>query len=227
MAKGILIAIDGLDGSGKETQSKLLCRRLEEEGIKNRLISFPTYENDSCALVNMYLGGRFGEDPSTVNAYAASSFYAMDRYCSYMLDWKKDYENGVVIIANRYTSANMVHQMSKLPRDKWDSFAGWLWDYEFSLLGLPEPSAVLYLCLPTEVSASLIQSRCEKTGVVKDIHEKNKGFLENSYQAALYAAEKCGWHKVDCVENGQLRGIEDINKQVYAIVKELLGTKGA
>lgn len=222
MAKGILIAVDGLDGSGKETQSKLLCRRLEEQGIKNRLISFPTYEGESCALVNMYLGGRFGEDPNAVNAFAASSFYAMDRYCSYMLDWKQDYENGVVIIANRYTSANLVHQMSKLPKEEWDSFAEWLWDYELKLLGLPEPSAVLYLCLPPEVSASLIQSRCDKTGAVKDIHEKNKGFLENSYTAALYAAEKCNWHKVDCVKDGILRSIEDINKQVCAIVQEVL-----
>lgn len=222
MAKRILIAVDGLDGSGKETQSKLLCQRLCEKGIKNRLVSFPTYEEDSCALVNMYLGGRFGDDPSTVNAFTASSFYAMDRYCSYMLDWKKDYEEGTVIIANRYTSANLVHQMSKLPKEEWDSFADWLWDYEFTKLGLPAPSTVLYLCLPPEVSFALIQSRCDKTGAVKDIHEKNNDFLKNSYTAALYATEKCGWHKVDCVNDGVLRSIEDINKQVCAIVDRII-----
>ncbi len=222
LSKGILIAIDGLDGSGKETQSKLLCKRLSENGIKNRLISFPTYKEDSSALVNMYLSGKFGDDPACVNAFAASSFYAMDRYCSYMLDWKQDYENGTVIVANRYTSANLVHQMSKLPVVEWDAFAAWLWDYEFGKLGLPEPSAVLYLCLPPAVSAALIQSRCEKTGAVKDIHEKNKAFLENSYKAALYAAEKCAWHSVDCAPDGTLRSIDDIAGQVYGIVKSLL-----
>lgn len=222
MAKGMLIAIDGLDGSGKETQSTLLCKRLTKSGIKNRLISFPTYEGDSCALVNMYLGGKFGDDPAAVNAYAASSFYAMDRYCSYMLDWKKDYDAGTVIIANRYTSANLVHQMSKLPENEWKSFTDWLWSYEFEKLGLPAPDAVIYLCLPPSVSASLIQSRCEKTGAKKDIHEKNTAFLENSYRAALYAAESCRWYKIDCADNNGLRGIDDINKQLCAEVGRII-----
>lgn len=224
MAKGMLIAIDGLDGSGKETQSTLLCERLTACGIKNRLISFPTYSDDSCALVKMYLGGRFGDDPATVNAYAASSFYAMDRYCSYMLDWKKDYESDTLIVANRYTSANLVHQMSKLPESEWKSFAEWLWSYEFEKLGLPAPTAVVYLCLPPTVSAALIQSRCDKTGAVKDIHEKNAAFLENSYRAALYAAENCGWHKIDCANGNGLRGIDDINKQLCAEVGRIIGT---
>lgn len=200
-------------------------QRLEEDGIRNRLISFPTYDAESSALVNMYLGGRFGQSPGSVNAYAASSFYAMDRYCSYKLDWGKDYHSGAVIIANRYTSANLVHQMSKLPRGEWDSFAAWLLDYEFSKLGLPQPDAVVYLCLPPEISASLIESRCAETGATKDIHEKSADFLENSYKTALYAAEKCGWRKVDCVKGGALRGINDINDRLYADVRELIASR--
>lgn len=225
MQSGVLIAIDGLDGSGKETQSRLICRRLDEAGIKNRFISFPTYEKDSSALVNMYLSGRFGEDPGAVNAYAASSFYAADRFCSYMLDWKKDFDEGAVIIANRYTSANLVHQMSKLEKSDWDGFIDWIHDYEFAKLGLPRPDAVFYLCLPPALSRFLIESRCRETGVTKDIHEKDASFLENSYNAALYASDKCAWHRVDCAANGVLRSIEDINEGLYAEVCGIIAAR--
>lgn len=222
MSKGILIAVDGLDGSGKETQSKLLCSFLDKAGIKNRLISFPTYKEDSSALIKMYLRGDFGQDPGAVNPFAASSFYAMDRYCSYMLDWKRDYENGSVIIANRYTTANLVHQMSKLPETEWDSFGKWLLNYEFSLLGLPEPTGVIYLCLPPEASSALVQKRCDSTGAVKDIHENNAKHLEDSYKAALYASDKYGWSRVDCVCDGALRAIDDIHGQVCEIVRKIV-----
>lgn len=222
MKKGLFIAIDGLDGSGKETQSNRLCEHLEKLGIKYRCISFPNYNTVGCGLVEQYLSGAFGEDPRAVNAYAASSFFAMDRYSSYMLDWRKDYEDGAVIIANRYTSANLVHQMSKLDKEKWDSFIAWLTEYEYGLLGLPAPAAVIYLCLPPEVSASLIQKRCDSTGAVKDIHEKDKGFLEASYRAAVYAAEKCGWCRVDCVDGDGLRSIEDIGGELAAIADGLI-----
>lgn len=226
MSKGILIAVDGLDGSGKETQSKLLCAYLDKLGIKNRLISFPTYKEDSSALIKMYLRGDFGEDPQAVNPFAASSFYAMDRYCSYMLDWKKDYQEGCVIIANRYTTANLVHQMSKLPEDEWDRFGKWLFDYEFSLLGLPAPAGVIYLCLPPTASSALVQKRCDNTGAVKDIHENNAKHLEDSYKAALCASDRYGWNRVDCVCDGALRSIEDIHGQVKDIALGILKAHG-
>ncbi len=218
MSKGILITVDGLDGSGKETQTKLLCRFLEENGIKHRYVSFPTYKQDSSALLNMYLQGAFGSDPAAVNAYAASSFFAMDRYCSYMLDWKQDYENGAVIIANRYTTANLVHQMSKLPIQEREAFMKWLYDYEFGCLGLPAPDLVMYLCLPPEVSESLIQKRCDTVGAVRDIHENSKQHLRDSYDAAVYTSEKLGWSKIDCAPNGVLRSIEDISEEVKSVV---------
>ncbi len=226
MSKGILIAVDGLDGSGKETQSKLLCAYLDKMGINNKLVSFPTYKEDSSALIKMYLRGDFGTDPEAVNPFAASSFYAMDRYCAYMLDWKKDYDEGAVIIANRYTTANLVHQMSKLPKEQWDSFGKWLLDYEFSLLGLPAPDGVIYLCLPPKASSSLVQKRCEDTGAVKDIHENNAKHLEDSYRAALYASDKYGWNRVDCVKDEVLRSIDDIHGQVCHIVNGILADGG-
>ncbi len=225
LKKGILIAIDGLDGSGKETQSKELCRYFEKQGIKHRCISFPNYKTEGCALVEMYLRGDFGDDPMAVNAYAASSFFAMDRYSYYMLDWKKDYEDGTVIIANRYTSANLVHQMAKLPKEERAAFMEWLTGYEYGLLGLPKPNGVIYLCLPPAVSESLVQKRCDSTGVTKDIHEKNSAFLAASYDAALFASEKCGWHRVDCVKDGVLRSIEDIKNQVASIAMDIINGK--
>ena len=174
----------------------------------------------------MYLRGDFGKDPEEVNPYAASSFYAMDRYCSYMLDWKKDYDDGAVIIANRYTTANLVHQMSKLSKEEWEGFGSWLLDYEFSLLGLPSPDGVVYLCLPPSSSSALVQKRCDDTGAVKDIHENNTKHLEDSYKAALYASDRYGWNRVDCVCDGKLRTIEDIHGQVAEIVKEIIGKRG-
>lgn len=222
MKKGVLIAIDGLDGSGKETQSKRLCDKLLEKGIKHRYISFPNYNTKGCALVEMYLQGEFGKDPMAVNAYAASSFFAMDRYSYYMQDWKKDYEDGCVIVANRYTSANLVHQMAKLPEAERDGFMAWLNDYEYGLLGLPKPDKVIYLCLPPQVSEALVQKRCDTTGAVKDIHEENHAFLVSSYKSALYAAEKCGWDKIDCAPGGVLMSIEDISGKVCQIAEGVI-----
>lgn len=217
-----LIAIDGLDASGKMTQTELLKDLLEAKGIPYRYLSFPTYNDEYSAHVNMYLKGRFGEDPETVNAYAASSFFGADRYCSYMLDWKKDYENGAVILANRYTSANAVHQLSKMERDQYEAFLEWLTDYEYNKLGIPKPDAVVYLCVPPEVSQKMIQHRCDETGAEKDIHEKNKSHLENSYRAALYSAEQQGWIKIDCNDGENMRTREDIHKEIVEKLKDII-----
>ncbi|MBO4277854.1 MAG: deoxynucleoside kinase [Clostridia bacterium] len=212
--KKCLIAIDGLDASGKKTQTELLAAAFAAKGIPCRCISFPTYDSGSSALVNMYLGGRFGEDPQAVNPYAASTFFGADRYCSYMLDWKKDYDAGTVILANRYTSANAVHQLSKMPRRHYAQFLEWLTDNEYNRLGIPRPDAVVYLCLPPEQSMRLLEKRCAETGAQKDIHEKSKGHLENSYRAALYSAKKLGWMKIDCDRDGEIRTVEDIQNEI-------------
>lgn len=218
----MLIALDGLDGSGKETQTKLLLQSLEEMGVPYRYLSFPTYDDEMSAAVKMYLSGRFGEDPAAVNGYAASSFFAVDRVCSYLLDWKKDYDAGTLIVANRYTTANAVHQLSKLPPEEADGFLDWLFDFEFGKLGLPAPDLVLYLCLPPEVSRELIRYRTDTTGRATDIHEKSKTHLEQSYRAALYSSEKLGWTRIDCVKDGALRTRGDIHAEVRKHVEALL-----
>lgn len=219
--KKTFIAFDGLDGSGKETQTKLLLKYFEEKNRPYRYLSFPTYNEAWSKHLMMYLNGEFGSDPEAVNAYAASSFFASDRYCSYMLDWKKDYDDGKIILSNRYTTANCVHQLSKLPESEWDSFLGWLYDYEFTKLGLPKPDLCIYLCIPPEVAKENIVRRSkENVGRTMDIHEKSVSHLEKSYAAALYSASKLGWKTVNCAENNKMRTIEDIHNEIVSIIKE-------
>ena len=211
---GKFIVIDGLDGSGKETQSRLLEKKLALDEKKVRVISFPVYENDSSLFVRMYLDGKLGTHPSDTNAYAASMFFACDRYISYVTDWKKDIlDPDTVVIANRYTSANAVHQLSKLPVDQWDDFLAWLWDFEFSKLMLPKPDAVIYLELPPSVSLSLVKKRSEETGRKTDIHENDRDYMKKCYDAALFSCDRLGWIKTDCSENG-MRTREDISEEI-------------
>lgn len=218
MKKGKLFVIEGLDGSGKATQTALLFKTLESRGIPVRQVSFPNYASDSSALVRMYLNGDFGQDPSDVNAYAASSFYAVDRFAGWKADWGAFYESGGVVIADRYTTSNAVHQCSKLSAEEWDDFLDWLFHYEYTLLGIPSPDAVIYLEVDPKVSQRLIAGRYEGDERKKDIHEKNVDYLKRSAGAAAYCAEKLGWHVVKCSRNGEMRTIEDIEAQIRHIV---------
>ena len=211
---GKLIAIEGLDGSGKSTQIELLAKRLEENGIEAKTVSFPNYESDSSALVKMYLGGEFGSNPNDVNAYAASSFYAVDRIASYLKFWKKDYENDAVILSDRYATSNIIYQMSKLDKSEWDSFIEWQEDFEYNKLSVPKPDKVIYLDVEPEVSQKLISSRYEGDESKKDLHEKNLAFLLECRKSALYAAEKCGWIVIDCCENGEIKSIGSIAAEI-------------
>ena len=218
---GKFIAIDGLDGSGKGTQSELLVKRLEAEGKRVRVLSFPVYENDSSTFVRMYLEGKLGDKPSDTNAYAASMFFGADRYVSYVTDWKKDIDDPeTVVVANRYTTANAVHQLSKLPREEWESFLSWLWDFEFGKLGLPEPQIVLYLELPPSLSLSLVKSRSNTTGQKMDIHELDTAYMDKCYDAALYSCKRLGWKQIKCYEGDVIRTREDIASEIY---KEVAG----
>lgn len=222
MKKKIFIALDGLDASGKHTQSELLCDSFNKNGIKYRCVSFPTYDEKYSAMIKLYLSGAFGDDPKAVNAYAASSFFAVDRYASYMLDWKKDHDEGTVILADRYTTANAVHQLSKLPKEEWDKFLGWLMHYEFDLLGLPSPDLVIYLSVSPELSAKTAAKRANETGVSRDIHEKSKDHLIKSYEAAQYACDKLGWKRINCEKDGTMRNKEEIHKEILSYVAETL-----
>jgi len=218
---GKLIVIEGLDGSGKGTQAQLLAQALREKGIKTREISFPEYDSPGSALVKLYLNGELGASPDATNAYAASMFYASDRYVSYRRNWEKDASDpDTVVIANRYTTANAYHQLAKLPREEWDAFLAWLWDFEFKKLGLPHPDAVVALSMPPAVSQGLIEKRCRETGVTKDIHEADTLYLERCYEALHYAAEKLGWICLDCMNTEKLYTIEEMHTRILEALKD-------
>lgn len=221
---GKFIVIDGLDGSGKGTQSEMLKARLEKSGKKVRLLSFPMYDSESSRLVKIYLGGELGSNPSDTNAYAASSFFAADRYVSYRTDWKKDIEDeNTIVIANRFTTANAVHQLSKMPREEWAAFLDWLWDYEYNKLGVPRPDLVIYLEMSPEISMSLVSHRSSETGQIKDIHEKDPLHLKNSYAAAVYSSDKLGWERIRCFEGSEPLTRENISDMIASAVHNKLG----
>lgn len=222
MSKGKLIVLEGLDGSGKATQAKLLAEHLAAQGVPVQKITFPDYASDSSALVKMYLAGQFGDKPDDVNAYAASSFYAVDRYASYKKDWGSFYENGGIVIADRYTTSNAVHQCSKLPPEQWEAFLGWLFDFEFHLLGLPAPDKVIYLQVDPAVSQKLMTARYHGDESKKDVHEKDTEYLARSRAAAEYCAAHLGWQTVHCTSGGAMRSIEDIQAEVQSAVLERL-----
>ncbi len=220
--KGKLIVIEGLDGSGKSTQLAKLKEKLEAGGGSVRQIKLPNYDDPACETVKMYLAGRFGTEPGDVNAYAASSFYAVDRFVSYTCYWKKDYLEGKVILADRYTTSNAYHQLTKLQPSEYDSYLSWLEDYEYDKLGIPAPDAVIYLDMPVEASQKLMTSRYHGDESKKDIHEANVSYLEKCRVAADYSCSKLGWHRIVCAENGEPRTIESIADEVFDFVNQVL-----
>lgn len=220
--KGKLIVIEGLDGSGKATQAQLLLDELLSRGVKARKISFPNYESDSSALVKMYLKGDFGKDPDDVNAYAASSFFAVDRYAGYKNDWGIFYNDGGILIADRYTTSNAVHQCSKLPENEWNAYLNWLFDFEYHLLGIPEPDMVIYLQADTKISQKLMDNRYHGDSAKKDIHESNIEYLNRSRAAAEYCREAYKWGTVRCIEDGNMRSMDDIHKDVMGLASLIL-----
>ncbi len=212
---GKLIVIEGLDGSGKATQAQKLFEKLKEQEKQVIKVSFPDYNSNSSALVKMYLNGEFGSDPNQVNPYAASSFYAIDRFASYTKNWKKFYLNGGTVIADRYTTSNAIHQCAKLPEEHWNDFINWLFHYEYELLGIPEPYRTLYLRVDPEISQKLITKRYQGDENKKDIHESDPAYLRRSREAADYCAKKLGWTLIECVKNGSIRSIDDIAADIF------------
>lgn len=217
---GRLIVIDGLDGSGKTTQSERVAEILRAAGEEVLLISFPDYGEPSSTLVRMYLAGEFSQNPADVNAYAAGSFYAVDRYASFKKFWEQQYQSGVTILATRYVSSNAVHQMSKLPESEWDGYLAWLDDYEYEKLGLPRPDAVIFLDMTRAVADRLIMSRYHGDDSKKDIHEKNMRYLEACQRTAAYSAQKEGWAVVHCDDGENPLPLAEITE---AILREIPG----
>lgn len=218
LMQGKLIVLEGIDGSGKSTQYKRLCDRLSEEGRNFARISFPRYDKDSSALIKSYLSGEFGSKPDDVSAYAASTFYAVDRYASYKTEWEDFYKSGGIIMLDRYTTSNACHQGSKLEGEERLRFIEWLYDFEFNVLGLPEPSLVIYLDTDIEASRRQMSHRQSETNTKADIHEKDLAHLRSSLEAGRFAAEHFGWLKISCVRDGKMREIDDIHEEIYKSV---------
>ena len=219
---GKLIVIEGTDGSGKSTQFKLLTARLEAENHKFQKLVFPQYAEPSSALIRMYLGGEFGTKPSDVNAYAASAFYAVDRYASYKKVWGQWYEDGGLIVSDRYTTSNAVHQASKEPAEKQAEFLKWLYDFEYDKLGLPAPDLVIYLDVPTDFTEAMMRRREADTNTHADIHEQDMAYLATCRRTCKAAAEYYGWTVIQCVKDGTMRSIEDIHEEIYRHVAACL-----
>lgn len=220
--KGTLIVLEGIDGSGKETQASLLEKKLKEKGREVMHISFPDYESPSSALVKMYLKGDFGKNPEDVNPYAASLFYAVDRFASYRMKWKDFYQKGGIIIADRYTTSNMVHQMTKYEDKKArKDFLSWLEKTEYEELELPVPDLVILLDIPLGVSENLVKERARQGGSM-DIHEQHLDYLRKCHDAYLELVSLYGWKRIPCTEEGKLRTIEDIGKDVEKAAAEVM-----
>ena len=219
---GKLIVIEGTDGSGKSTQFRLMSEYFSDKGVAFKHIVFPRYAEESSALIRMYLGGQFGSNPSDVNAYAASSFYAVDRYASYKMDWGQWYEDGGLILSDRYTTSNAVHQASKESAENREAFLHWLYDFEYDKLGLPQPDLVLYLDVPTDFTEKLMRHREQDTGTKADIHEKDMQYLATCRDTGRAAAQYYGWTVIQCVKDGQMRSIEDIHQEIIQHIEKCL-----
>ena len=220
---GKLIVIEGTDGSGTSTQFRLMAQRLEQENRPFRRLVFPRYSEESSALIRLYLGGAFGSKPGDVNAYAASAFYAVDRYASYKQDWGNWYEEGGLIFSDRYTTSNAVHQASKLPAEQQKEFLGWLYEFEYDRLGLPRPDLVIYLDVPTDCTEKLLRHREADTNTKADIHEQDMEYLATCRRSGRAAAEYYGWIVINCADDCcGMRPIEDIHEEIYRHVMACL-----
>ena len=220
MAK--LIIIEGLDGSGKSTQTALVEKYFEDSEIDYKKIKLPDYDSKSSTLVKMYLGGEFGTNADDVNAYAAGAFYAVDRFASYKLNWGKDYENGTLILADRYATSNSIYQMEKLDKSMWDEYLDWSEDFEYNKIGIPRPDLVIYLDMPVEISQKLMTSRYDGDENKKDVHEANVDFLNSCRTSALYAAKKQGWVVIPCSDGEYPYSVEKIHNDIIDVIKEVL-----
>lgn len=219
---GKVIVIEGLDGSGKATQTARLYELLSARGVQVRLVSFPDYDSPSSALVKMYLNGEFGSDPGDVNGYAAAAFYAVDRYASFKKDWGKAYDDGAVILCDRYATSNAVYQMTKVPQCEREEYLRWLEELEYCRLGIPRPDLVIYLDVPTDISQSLMSRRYDGDESKKDLHERNLAYLAQCGESARYSAMKLNWNVISCVRDGKMRSIDDISAEIAKLTDKLI-----
>ena len=219
---GKLIVIEGTDGSGKSTQFRLLSEHLQKDNVAFKHLVFPRYKEESSALIRMYLGGHFGSKPTDVNAYAASAFYAVDRYASYKMDWGQWYEDGGLVLSDRYTTSNAVHQASKEVGQNRQNYLKWLYEFEYDKLGLPRPDLTIYLDVPTDFTEKMLRGREAATNTQADIHEQDMQYLATCRSCGREAARFYGWKVIECVKDGAMRTMEDIHQEIYAAVQQCL-----
>ena len=217
---GKLVVFEGIDGSGKSTQFARMCARLSDGDVPFRRLNFPRYQEQSSALIRLYLDGAFGEDPGAVNPYAASTFYSADRYASYVQDWRGYYQNGGLLLLDRYTTSNALHQASKLPPDKRPDFFGWLYDFEFGLMELPRPDIVLYMDLPIDEALARIKKRQAATGLSVDIHERDAQYLKACWECGAEAADFYGWRRIACFDGQRARSEEELHEEIYHVIAD-------
>lgn len=220
--KGKLIVVEGLDGSGKATQAELISAELQKKGRSSKKITFPDYDQPSSSLVKMYLNSEFGKDPSDVNAYAASSFFAVDRYASYKKFWQKDYNNGMIIISDRYVTSNLLYQLPKVKKQDWDKFIEWSCDYEYNKLELPKPDMVIYLDIPIDISQRLMSKRYDGHEEKKDLHESNMKYLKLCEDAANYIAKKFKFNIINCCFNDEIKSVLEIHNTIMDFVNKVV-----
>ena len=221
---GKLIVLEGIDGSGKSTQYKMVCDRLRRDGLSFNHIVFPRYDKESSALLRMYLNGYFGTDPSAVNAYTASTFFSVDRFASYRDDWGKLYEDGGIILSDRYTTSNAVHQGSKLSDAELPEYFTWLADLEYNKMNLPQPDLVVYLATDVETSLRRMAKRQSETGTHADIHEQDVSYLTRCLHTADLACEFFGWKRIEYLDGeGKERSLEEKNEEIYQLIRAYLG----
>lgn len=223
MARGKLIVLEGIDGSGKSSQYRRICARMEQDGIDYNHIVFPRYDQESSALIRMYLAGKFGSHPNDVNAYTASTFFAVDRYAAYRTDWGEIYERGGLILSDRYTTSNAVHQGSKLSDGELPGFFAWLSDLEYDKMGLPRPDLVIYLDVDLETSLARMRRREARHHTHADIHEKDTSYLERCLRTAERAAEYYGWTRIPYLKDGKERELMEKNDEIYRIIRAHIG----
>lgn len=210
------IVIEGVDGVGKATQTAAVAEQLQARGYKVRKLSFPAYDKPHSALVKQYLAGDFGSDPSAVNPYAASIFYTADRYGSYVSDWQKNYADPeCIIIADRYTTSNEIHQGGKLSEPERSRYLEWLDDLEYERIGLPRPNAVIYLYAPYDTVEALRNERNDVKHEGKDIHENSKEYMQAIHDRGIGIARQKNWSVIDCTDtNGKLLPVNEITLKI-------------
>lgn len=219
-----LVVIEGVDSSGKQTQTERLYERLVSENRSVEKIVFPNYDSDTSSLVKMYLGGEFGSKPEDVNPYTASAFFAVDRVGSIRSVWKEKLDGADIVIADRYVTSNMIHQASKIAdENERNIFLDWVYDFEYNKLEIPRPDLIIFLDMPVKYAMELMANRPNKITdeSQKDIHESDEGYLQKSYDNAVSVAEKYAWNRISCVKDGKIRTIEDISEEIYELVKNL------